>query len=136
MARAKSAFYVDPEDLRSELVKYRSTNVVSERLGLYLLKIATRFATTPRFSNYTYRDDFVNDAVYRMLEQIDKINLDHPKCNPFSYFTMTCRRCFFATINKERKHQATKESLRDYIYEQFEGMCDPNVVTQVSSESF
>ena len=37
----------------------------------------------------------VADAVARCLSHaIDKIDLDHPNCNPFSYLTQTCYNVF------------------------------------------
>ena len=43
----------------------------------------------------------VADAVARCLSHaIDKIDLDHPNCNPFSYLTQTCYNVFRQKINK------------------------------------
>ena len=41
--------------------------IISEALGTMILKIATRFSMHPRFFGYSYRDEFVADAVSRCL---------------------------------------------------------------------
>ena len=117
--KPKHEHYVNCKDLLEEIKLYNKTRKVSEELGVYLLKIAKRYATKPNFSGYTYKDDFIADAVYRMVEQLDKINLNHPKCNPFSYLTQLCRNCFIAKINKEHRIQNTKENIRDTVYSEF-----------------
>lgn len=117
--KSKHEHYVSNKDLLEEIKLYNKTKKVSEELGVFLIKIAKRYATKPNFSGYTYKEDFIGDAVFRMVEQLDKINLKHPNCNPFSYLTQVCRNCFIAKINKEHKIQDTKENIRDTIYYEF-----------------
>jgi hypothetical protein len=83
------------------------------------INIANRFASKPNFSSYTYRDEFVGDAIYRMCDKIGMINLDHPKCNIFTYLTMICYHCFIARITKEKKYQKTKENVKREIFNNF-----------------
>ena len=86
-----------------------------------IMKICTRFAMHPRFFGYTYRDEFVADAVARCItHSIDRINLNHPKCNPFSYFTQTAYNVFRQKIKSEKKQQKIREELRNQIYDEFE----------------
>lgn len=85
------------------------------------MKIARRFATHPRFFNYTYKDDFVSDAICRMISTgINKINLDHPKCNIFAYMTQLCFNSFRQKIKSEKKYTMLKTKLSDEIYDDFE----------------
>lgn len=85
------------------------------------MKICTRFSMHPRFFGYSYRDEFVADAVYRCLSHsLDRIDLSHPKCNPFSYLTQTAYNVFRQRIKKEKRFMLAKQALRDQIYGEFE----------------
>lgn len=86
-----------------------------------ILKICTRFSMHPRFYGYTYRDEFVADAVARCLtHSLDRIDLNHPKCNPFSYITQTAYNVFRQRIKHEKRFMMAKQNLRDILYDQFE----------------
>jgi DNA-directed RNA polymerase specialized sigma24 family protein len=113
---------VDPIELTEEIRKFKDseTEKMSDKLGLMLTNIANRFASRPNFRNYSYREDFVSDAILRMVQQIHKINLDHPKCNPFSYLTMTCYHVYIAKITKENKFSKMKDDLTNKLFDDFE----------------
>lgn len=110
-------YYVKPDDLRQELVRYNETTIISNELGEMFIKIAKKFASRPNFHDYPFKDDFVNDAIYRMVEQVHKIDLNHPKCNPFTYLTKICERCFQAKIMKEKKLYKTKIAYTEKVLE-------------------
>jgi len=113
-------YYIEPAKLRGEIQAYKDTNIMSEDLGRMLISIAKRYASKPNFSGYTYKDDFVNDAIYRMVNQMNKINLDHPKCNPFAYLTLICHRVFVNKIYVEKKFQNIKAKYQETMYDNFE----------------
>lgn len=114
--REKNEHYVNRQELMKELKKYKKDKVISEELGVMFLKIASKLATKKNFSGYSYKDEFISDAVYRMVTQIDKIDLNHPKCNPFAYLTQICKFKMIAKISAEKRYQEIKESLKsDYI---------------------
>ncbi len=120
MAREKNEHYVNKDELMKELKKYKKSKVISEELGGMLLKIATKLATKKNFSGYSYRDDFVSDSVYRMITQLDKIDLKHPNCNPFAYLTQICKFKMIAKISLEKRYQDMKDSLKSEYIEDFE----------------
>ena len=120
--KKKKENYIDPKELKSELRKYKETKIISEKLGGFLIKLAKRYSSKPNFSQYTYRDDFVGDAVCRMVEQLDKIDLDIPNSNPFSYLTKICYWKFVAKINSEKKFQQTKNRMRDECFDKLESV--------------
>ena len=120
MGRKRSVYYIDPKDLIKEIRHYNETDEISEVLGGYLIKIANRFASKPNFSGYSYKDEFIADAILRMVQQLHKVDLSHPKCNPFAYLTQTCFNIFIARINKEKKFMNIKNSLKDYYYDEIE----------------
>jgi len=122
MGRKRGQYYVDPKELTEEIRKFKGseTEQMSDKLGLMLINIANRFASRPNFRNYSYREDFVSDAILRMVEQIHKINLNHPKCNPFSYLTRTCYHVYITKIKKENKFTQMKDEMTNKIFDAFE----------------
>lgn len=118
--RVRHEFYVNQKELKEEIIKYKKNKIISEKLGEMLIKIAKRYASKGNFSGYTYKDEFIGDAIYRMVEQLDKINIKHPRCNCFSYLTQTCHNKFIAKITEEKKYMRFKEILTDNILEHIE----------------
>lgn len=119
MSKKDKPYYVNPLELKNEVIKYKTTGEISNELGTMFINIATRFASRPNFSGYTYKDEFIGDAIYRMCHQIKMIDLNHPKCNIFTYLTMICYHCFVARINKEKRYQKTKEDVKKEIFNEF-----------------
>lgn len=124
MARKRNKYYVGKDELMEELRKFNESmandpdgiGTATEELGEMLLKIATRYASRPNFWRYSFREDFVNEAIFRMVKNLHKIDLDHPKCNPFSYLTMICHNVFIFWIMKSKKHEQAKlEIAREHL---------------------
>ena len=71
----KKEYYVKGSELVEEIRKYQESKKnspdgkgkISEELGSMILKICTRFSMHPRFNGYSYRDEFVADAVLRCI---------------------------------------------------------------------
>lgn len=122
MARKVSKYYISPKEFKKEILIYQQndTEQMSDELGTMLLKLAQRYASKPNFCGYSYREEFVSDAIERMIQQIHKIDLNHPNCNPFAYLTQVCKNCFRARINKETKYTETKERLKIELFDKIE----------------
>ena len=120
-----SPYYVGTRELKDEIKKYfdsgdsKETRVISKELGEMLIKIATRYASKPCFSGYYFKSEFISEAIYVMIKRLSNINLDHPRCNPFSYLTCICYCVFISTITKYNKNQKRLKELRDQVYEEF-----------------
>lgn len=130
-------YYVKGSELRAQIEKYQKSKradaekrgvpyeegqgEISEALGEMIIKICERFSRHPRFFGYSFRDQFVADAVARCITHgVDKINLDLPNCNPFAYFTQISYNEFRQKIKREKRYQNLKQRVRDQIYTQFE----------------
>ena len=124
MGRRRGKNYIDPVELLNEIKKFKENmdkdEIMSDKLGEMLIKLAMRYASSPNFSGYSYKEDFISDAIFRMVQQIHKIDVNHPKCNPFSYLTKTCYHVFISKINKEKKFNETKENLKDHYFDEFD----------------
>ena len=96
--KRKSNQYCSKKEMLAELVKYKETGVISEELGKMFLDIATKIANKSSYYNYTEKEDWIGDIILRMLEQIDKFDVTHPKANPFGYFSLLAYRKIWTSI--------------------------------------
>jgi DNA-directed RNA polymerase specialized sigma24 family protein len=115
----KTEFYVDPRELREELVNYYKTDNCTRHLGDMIHKIAHGLSYSSNFINYTYRDEMVGDALVKMYTAVTnkKFNIESEH-NPFSYFTTIAFHAFINRIKKEKKHAETLSQYKDKVYEQ------------------
>lgn len=116
----RKKYYIQPEDLRKEIAEFQATGIASERLGEMLIQIATGLAASSRFDRRTYRDDMASDAVVRMLNNLHLVDLDHPKCNPFSYLTQIAYRVYLGRSEKENRTAKAINTYREECYSEFE----------------
>lgn len=112
----KNPFYIKPIELKEELRALRRTGFPSEKLGEMFLKLARRFASRWNFCEYTYKEEFISDALLRMVQNAHKVD---PDKNPFSYLTTICANCFAGRIKKENKYGDLKKNLSIEVLEDF-----------------
>jgi len=115
----KTEFYVDPRELKQELIDFYETDECTHKLGDMIHKIAHGLSYSSNFINYTYRDEMVGDALVKMYTAVTnkKFNVDSDY-NPFSYFTTIAFHAFINRIKKEKKHTETLNQYKEKIYEQ------------------
>jgi len=115
MARRKPRNYVNNAQFLEALVAYKrlcdeeedqgnEKPIVPNYIGDCLVQIATRLATKPNFSGYTYKDEFIADGLENSIQALK--NFDPEKStNPFAYFTQIIWYAFLRRIDKEKKQQ-------------------------------
>lgn len=136
--KTEDEFYVAPKELNAEFRKYFESSkkpekrVISEALGKMLWKIAVRYASKSCFNRYYYKDEFISDGVYKMLQQLHRIDLNHPKCNPFSYLTCICYCAFVNTIKKHNVQDAKLKAIQERVYEDF---CNREGIAQAKNDN-
>lgn len=130
-------YYVKGSELKAQIEKYQKSKredaekrgvpyeegqgEISEALGEMIIKICERFSRHPRFFGYSFRDQFVADAVARCITHgVDKIDLSLPNCNPFAYFTQISYNQFRQKIKRQKRYQQIKQRVRDQIYSDFQ----------------
>lgn len=112
MARAKRN-YVNNKDLLEALIAYQKTcreaedagegrPRVPDYIGTCIYQIATRLATKPNFSGYSYKEDMISDGIENCLLYINNFNPEKSQ-NPFAYFTQIIWYAFLRRIQKEKK---------------------------------
>lgn len=113
MARRKTRNYVNNGDLFDALVEYKrlvreaedageQKPRVPDYIGTCIYQIATRLATKPNFSGYSYKEDMISDGIENCLLYINNFNPEKSQ-NPFAYFTQIIWYAFLRRIQKEKK---------------------------------
>jgi hypothetical protein len=113
MAQRAKRNYVNNPDLLAALNEYKKKcqeaedqgdelPKVPDYIGECIYQIATRLATKPNFSGYSYKEDMIMDGIENCLLYIN--NFDSAKSsNPFAYFTQVIWYAFLRRIAKEKK---------------------------------
>lgn len=119
--------YVDNELFTSEYIKWkkqlieaRANNLpdpkITEYLGECILKICTRLTYMPSFYNYTYKDQFISDALENCIkcfanfdENAISKRTGKKTSGPFSYFTTIAYWAFVRTIKFEKNQFRIKQ---------------------------
>lgn len=113
MARRAKKNYVNNPDLLEALIQYQKVCKeaedsgeekprVPDYIGKCIYQIATRLATKPNFSGYTYKDDMISDGIENCLQYMHNFNPEKYQ-NPFAYFTQIIWYAFLRRIQKEKK---------------------------------
>jgi len=126
MAKKKKEHYVSRAEFEAELKEYYETDVMTDALCIKLQKIAKGLSFAPSFINYSYREDFVGDAMIKMYTALrDKKFKFENKSSPFSYFTTIAYNEFVSRIKREKRQHEVVASYKQQVYEDI--MTDPNV---------
>lgn len=109
----KQNHYIDNKKFLAELVLHkkevkkalkesRPKPGVNNYIGQCFLDIALNLAKKPNFTNYTYKEEMVSDAIENCI--MYATNFDPKKSkNPFAFFTQITFYAFLRRIQKEKK---------------------------------
>lgn len=106
----KSKDYLSNKEMFAEVMQCQETGLVSNKLGKMYMLMATRYATKPNFSGYTYKDEMINAGVVSCCAALNSFNSEK-SVNTFAYFTAVIHNSFLQVLNKERKQQNIKNQL-------------------------
>ena len=110
--------YINNDEFYQAMIKYRKQILAAEESGTpkprtpdyiaeCIMKIANHLSYKPNFSGYTFREEFVLDAIENCLAKVDKFDPDKSN-NPFWYFTKISHNAFVRRILEERKQTYIK----------------------------
>lgn len=141
MTVTRKSNYLDNATFTEALVQYRKEKEKdqtvtlnnfsqSEYLGKGIIQICKGLAKRKNFSGYTFKDDFVSDAIENCLRAA--MNFDPSiSSNAFGYFTMVASRAFIRRIQKEQKKRnqhlkmlSDSAVMNDLVQSQFDGEDD------------
>lgn len=103
----KSRQFVNNKEFFDEIVKYRESGKISNRLGEIMLKLVEKFATQHYYRGYTFKEDMISEAVVHNIAKLPNFDTDK-FTNPFSYFTQCTYFSFLTYIAREKKELYTK----------------------------
>lgn len=116
--RKRDTHYVNNKDFLDALIVYKrqcadatengkKRPIIPHYIGECFLKIATHYAYRPNWTNYTYKDELISDAVENMSRYV--LNFDPEKStNPFAYFTQITHFAFLRRIKLEKRETEKK----------------------------
>lgn len=113
MANGKGKYYVTNKELLHEIKAFYDTGILSDKLHLKFYEMAENIATLPKFSGYTWIEDWISDAYLKCIEVVLAKKYDLKRDNPFSYFTSVIRNYFWDARAGEKKQKTIKDRLRD-----------------------
>ena len=105
--------YINNPEFLEAIVKYKNVCTEAEEcgepnppipnyIGQCIYQIATRLASKPNFSGYSYKDEMISDGLENAIAALG--NFDPEKSqNPFAYFTQIIWYAFLRRIEKEKK---------------------------------
>jgi DNA-directed RNA polymerase specialized sigma24 family protein len=113
--------YVNNPEFLDAIVKYKGECVEAEEsgepnpripnyIGQCIYQIATRLASKPNFSGYSYKEEMISDGLENAIQALG--NFDPNKSsNPFAYFTQIIWYAFLRRIDKEKKQLYIKHKV-------------------------
>ena len=113
--------YVNNPEFLEAIVKYKEQCEEAEEcgdpnpripnyIGQCIYQIATRLASKPNFSGYSYKEEMISDGLENAIQALG--NFDPNKSsNPFAYFTQIIWYAFLRRIDKEKKQLYIKHKV-------------------------
>ena len=102
------ADYLSNSEFLAQVISCQETGVISNRLGEMFMILATRYASRPNFSGYSYKDEMIAHALVACVASVNKFNTERSE-NPFAYYTQVINSAFLQILNKEKKHQNIRD---------------------------
>jgi len=101
------------EEMKQEFLSHPepSKPIIPDYVAKCILAIAVHLSYRPNFNGYTYKEEFIADAIENCVKYIDNFNEQYATKNPFSYFTTICWQAFIRRIQIERNQSVVKGRL-------------------------
>lgn len=102
--------YLNNPDMIAELRKCHAQDRLTEEMGKMLMTLVKRYATIPRFANYSYNEDMQSLALLTLCKAWKRFNIEKYD-NPFAYYTQITHHAFHQLDNSERKQRDIRDAL-------------------------
>lgn len=115
MNSEENNYYIEPDDLEEEIIKWQETDEMSEELGIMFMKIAKGLSYKSKYLNYSnhWKDGMIEKALIHLCSYAKNYDPDYENTNPFNYCTTIADNAFKQYIEKEKKHSKLKNDLYD-----------------------
>jgi hypothetical protein len=103
-------------DLMREIVASKASGVMSSELARLLIQLATEISRKGCFRGYSYREEFVAEAVLQLVKvwhRFDNLKFN----NPHAYYTACCFNSFRRILRVEKNSQLIRDECRMMIGE-------------------
>lgn len=119
MSKKKKVNYINNKKLLEEMIIYRQQlletrakgeppPVASNYIGQAIHLIATRLASKPNFSGYSFKDEMIGDGIEICVRYALGAFDPEKYNNPFAYFTTSIYNAFIKRILEEKKQRYIK----------------------------
>jgi len=108
--KTKEKGYLSNKEMFEEVINCQKQNRVSDKLGRMFMILATRYASKPNFSGYSYRSELINSGIVGCVAALHKFDSAKSE-NPFSYFTSINHNAFIQILNKEKRQQEIRDKI-------------------------
>jgi DNA-directed RNA polymerase specialized sigma subunit len=105
-----SKYYVTNGKMLPEVIKSKEKGQISPELAKMLMTLTRKYAQRPCFSNYTYKEDMISEALANLCKNALKFKPEKSS-NPFSFYTTCINNSFLHFLNVEKKHRRTRDQL-------------------------
>lgn len=105
MARKRTGWFVESSEIWDEILKWKDTNQISDRLGQIFYEIAENMTKHPRFNRYDIelKKDLIGDAVLKMIRNLHNFKEEN-RNQSFSYCSCIAWTSFMDTLKRYYKH--------------------------------
>ena len=105
MARKRTGWFVDSQEIWAEISNWKNTNQISDRLGQIFYEIAENMTKHPRFNRYDIelKKDMIGNAVLKMIRNLHNFKEEKSQ-QSFSYCSCIAWTSFIDTLKKHYKY--------------------------------
>ena len=105
MARKRTGWFVDSQEIWAEISNWKNTNQISDRLGQIFYEIAENMTKHPRFNRYDIelKKDMIGNAVLKMIRNLHNFKEEKSQ-QAFSYCSCIAWTSFVDTLKKHYKY--------------------------------
>jgi len=108
---------VPPDELRSEIILWKSTGKMSDRLTILMLEICRVTMMLPQFNknNDDTRQEMIQEAFVQIIKAKDKISENYPGNRMFGYLQMIIKNAYFQLHRSRQQNQRNFEKYTQYV---------------------
>lgn len=121
--KKKNNYYITNAEIMPEIMHYKKTGEATENFGRQIMKIARNLSNLSRWSQYTWKEDMIADAVLTCIKRCKNFDPERTE-NPYSYLTSICWNAFRNYLNKQKKHAKIKDSCYKITLSEFPEQID------------
>jgi DNA-directed RNA polymerase specialized sigma24 family protein len=103
-------YYITNGKMLPEVIKSKEQGKISDELARMLMMLTRKYAQRPCFSNYTYKEDMISEALANLCQNALKFKPEKSS-NPFAFYTSCINNSFLQFLNVEKKHRRIRDQL-------------------------